>query len=82
MTRAELVRFEGTSRTVLEARIRALVAVLDALALRFDDRAQNAARTAALHGDADVRIDAGARCGAYCVARDDVHDLFESAECP
>ena len=44
MTRAELLQFEGISRSILERRIVALVEVLDAAAelVRADDAAQQA----------------------------------------
>lgn len=58
MTRAELLQFEGVSRSVLEDRIALLVEVLDAAAelVRADDAAQEVIRIPAgvekLRGDA------------------------------
>ena len=73
--RSSLLSFEGVSRSVLEARIEAFVAALDALDAQLQGRVDNAHRTVELHSDWTARIEAAARACAYRVALADLREL-------
>jgi len=68
----DLLVFSGVSRSTLEARIEALVKLLNAFEDRVDGRSANAARTALEHPDRVVRLEAVVRprlCSKTCVRR-------------
>lgn len=80
MTRAELLAFDGVSRSVLEARIRQLVAAIESLEARVRDRRDNAERTASVHPDPAAIMRSGMlRAYAYSVVLDDLREMLGRA---
>lgn len=77
---AELLKFDGVGRNILERRIVALVDALQQIEERMQARIVNAASTAALHAEPVVREAAIVRGQAYATALADVQDLL--ADCP
>jgi hypothetical protein len=79
LTRAELLAFDGVSRSVLEARIRQLVAAIESLEARVRDRRDNAERTASVHPDPAAIMRSGMRAYAYSVVLDDLREMLGRA---
>jgi len=79
LTRAELLAFDGVIRSVLEARIRQLVAAIESLEARVRDRRDNAERTASVHPDPAAIMRSGMRAYAYSVVLDDLREMLGRA---
>jgi hypothetical protein len=78
----DFLRFEGVSRSVLEARIARLVATIDAIEQRLAGRADTNHRLAALHPDPAVQLAGAIRERAYQTALLDLAELLSSPAPP
>jgi len=78
-TRADLLQFDGISRSVLEARIKLLVAAIDALEARLVGRVEACGRThqMKLGSFALDAHEALVRQLSYAIARDDLRELLD-----
>jgi hypothetical protein len=78
----DLLVFDGISRSVLEARIRALVGMIEALEARLGGRVESCGRTRQQQTHGSLALDAHealVRQLAYAVARDDLRELLGDA---
>ena len=84
MTRLDdLLQFDGISRTVLEARIKQLVAkarAVESVFVRIEGRIGNAERTMTTHPDDAVRTNNEVRAAAYLTVLEDLREALSPDE--